>query len=85
MSVVLIKVFKLFSKFSNVGMQLIEHYDIRIFLYKIVRQIKFLQPMVITLEGGWIGWWSLFSNQTMWMQETIICKYIIKQYKSNCI
>ena len=42
----------------------------------IVRNLRLIQPMVITLKGGWIGWWSLFANLNKWMQETIICKYI---------
>ena len=27
-----------------------------------IRKIELLQPKVITLEGGWIGWWFLFVN-----------------------
>ena len=31
-------------------------------LNAIVRKIRLIQPMVITLKGGWIGWWSLSIN-----------------------
>ena len=34
----------------------------KIYTIKTVRNIRLIQPMVITLDGGWIEWWSLFAN-----------------------
>ena len=32
------------------------------YVVEFVRKIRLIQPKVITLKGGWIGWWSLFVN-----------------------
>ena len=40
--------------------------------------------MVITLEGGWIGWWSLFVNLNYVNVRDNYMQVYNKQYKDNC-
>ena len=51
----------------------------------IVMNIRLIQPMVITLEGGWIGWWSFFVNLNYVNVRDNYIQVYNKQYKDNCI
>ena len=52
---------------------------------EIVRKIRLIQHMVITLEEGWIMWWSLFANLNYVNVRDNYMQVYNKQYKDNCI
>ena len=37
--------------------------------FRVVRNLRLIQTMVITLEGGEIGWWSIFHKFKLWKNK----------------